>query len=84
LVIQACVFAFGEEVGWRGFLWPLLRTRFGFLLTALAVGTVWWTYHVPFVFFGWYGSISGLPASTVAIAGFTLFVGVLTDRSRSV
>jgi len=84
LVIQACVLAFGEEVGWRGFLWPLLRMRFGFLLTALAVGIVWWIYHVPFIFLGWYGSMSGLPAFTVAIAGFTLFVGVITDRSRSV
>ena len=83
-LLLASMLAFGEEVGWRGFLWPLLRTRYGFLLTALAVGVVWWIYHVPFVFLGWYGTVSGLPAFTVALAGFTLFVGVITDRSRSV
>jgi membrane protease YdiL (CAAX protease family) len=33
--------------------------------------------------FGWYGSLSGIAAFTVAIVGMTLFVGVLTDRSRS-
>lgn len=33
---------------------------------------------------GWYGTISGLPAFTVATVGFTLFVGVLTDRLRSI
>ncbi len=36
------------------------------------------------ILFGWYGSVGGLPAFTVAIAGFTLFVGVLTDRPASI
>jgi hypothetical protein len=40
-------------------------------------------YHVPLIVLGWYGSLAGLPAFTVAIIGFTLFVGVITDRSRS-
>jgi hypothetical protein len=35
------------------------------------------------ILLGWYGSLAGLPAFTVGIAGFTLFIGVLTDRSRS-
>ncbi|MGB9373650.1 MAG: CPBP family glutamic-type intramembrane protease, partial [Jiangellales bacterium] len=38
---------------------------------------------VPLILLGWYGSLAGLAAFTVAIAGFTLFVGVLTDRSSS-
>ena len=80
----ASLSAVGEEIGWRGFLWPLLRGRFDFLRTAALVGGVWWLFHVPIILFGWYGTLGGLPAFTVAIAGFTLFVGVLTDRSASI
>lgn len=83
-ILSACLTAIGEEIGWRGFLWPLLRTRRSFLVTSLLIGFVWWLYHLPLILFGWYGMRSGIPAFTVAIAGFTLFVGVLTDRSRSV
>jgi membrane protease YdiL (CAAX protease family) len=83
-ILSACLSAIGEEIGWRGFLWPLHRNRYSFLLTSLLTGFVWWLYHLPLILFGWYGLQSGIPAFTVAIAGFTLFVGVLTDRSRSV
>ena len=83
-ILSACLSAVGEEIGWRGFLWPLLRSRQSFLLSSLLVGIVWWLYHLPLILFGWYGTLGGIPAFTVAIAGFTLFVGVLTDRSRSV
>ncbi len=83
-ITAAAVSALGEEIGWRGFLWPLVRSRFDFLRAAALIGVVWWLYHVPLILFGWYGSVAGLPAFTVAIAGFTLFVGVLTERSRSI
>jgi membrane protease YdiL (CAAX protease family) len=82
-VLTASVSALGEEVGWRGFLWPMLRQRFGFWTASLIVGAIWWLYHVPLVLLGWYGTLSALPAFTLAIAGFVVFVGVLTDRSRS-
>jgi hypothetical protein len=38
----------------------------------------------PIAILSWYGTKGGILAFTVAIIGFTLFVGVLTDRSRSV
>ena len=83
-ILSACLTGLGEEIGWRGFLWPLLRSRRSFLGSALLVGVVWWLYHVPLILLGWYGTRAGIPAFTVAIVGFTLFVGVLTDRSESV
>lgn len=83
-IMSSALTAVGEEIGWRGFLWPLLRGRFDFIRTAALVGGVWWLYHVPVVLLGWYGTVGGLPAFTVAIVGFTLFVGVLTDRSKSI
>ncbi len=83
-IVIGSLSAVGEEIGWRGFLWPTLRVRLGFWPTSLIVLVIWWTYHVPVILLGWYGSTAGLPAFTVAIAGFVLFVGVLTDRARSI
>jgi membrane protease YdiL (CAAX protease family) len=82
-IATACLSAVGEEIGWRGFLWPLLRSRRSFIVSSLITWAIWWLYHVPLILVGWYGTRAGLPAFTVAIAGFTLFVGVLTDRSKS-
>ncbi len=48
------------------------------------MGVIWWLYHALLVWSGWYGFLGGLPAFTVGLVGFVLFVGVLTDRSRSV
>jgi len=39
-----------EEFGWRGYLQPRLRTRFGILATAAIVGAVWAVWHVPLFF----------------------------------
>lgn len=79
----AMISATGEEIGWRGFLWPLVRRRLTFIPAWLVLTAVWWVYHVPVILLGWYGSVGGLPAFTVAIAGLGAFVGVITDRSRS-
>jgi membrane protease YdiL (CAAX protease family) len=83
-ILTASLTALGEEIGWRGFLWPLVRSGRSFLVSSLIVGAIWWLYHVPLILLGWYGSISGILAFTVAISGFTLCVGVLTDRSKSI
>ncbi len=37
--------ALGEEIGWRGFLQPRLRTRFGDLLSCVLVAGLWWLWH---------------------------------------
>jgi membrane protease YdiL (CAAX protease family) len=82
--LLACIFALGEEIGWRGFLWPLMRRRLTFLASTAIMTVVWWIYHAGLTFAGWYGFIGGIPAFTVALLGFVLFIGVLTERSRSV
>jgi membrane protease YdiL (CAAX protease family) len=78
------IFALGEEIGWRGFLWPLMRRRLTFIASTAIMAGVWWIYHAGLTFAGWYGFNGGIPAFTVALLGFVLFVGVLTERSRSV
>jgi membrane protease YdiL (CAAX protease family) len=84
LSLYGCIAAIGEEIGWRGFLWPLLRRRYRFQASAAIMFVAWWIYHAPLVLLGWYGFKDGLPAFTVGLAGSVLFIGVLTDRSRSI
>jgi membrane protease YdiL (CAAX protease family) len=84
LSIVSCVSAIGEEIGWRGFLWPLLRRRTTFLVSSAIMWAIWFAYHAPMTIGGLYGTVGGLPAFGVGILGFVLFVGVLTERSRSI
>jgi membrane protease YdiL (CAAX protease family) len=79
-----CIFALGEEIGWRGFLWPLMRRRLSFLASTAIMSVVWWIYHAGLIFAGWFGFVGGIPAFTVGLLGFVLFFGVRTERSRSV
>lgn len=39
--------AWGEEIGWRGFLLPRLQSQMNGLEASLLVGLVWWTWHLP-------------------------------------
>ncbi|QLG51066.1 CPBP family intramembrane glutamic endopeptidase [Natrinema halophilum] len=43
------IFLFGgvEEFGWRGFLQPQFQERMSVLTASLAVGVLWWTWHLP-------------------------------------
>lgn len=50
----------------------------------MILSVIWWAFHVPVILLGWYGDLSGLPAFTCAVVGMTLFLGVITDRSRAV
>jgi len=84
LSLVGCISALGEEIGWRGFLWPLMRRRLTFVASTAIMFVIWWIYHAVLIFAGWYGFIGGIPAFTVGLLGFVLFVGVLTERSRSV
>ena len=46
LVSWMLVGAFAEELGWRGYLQPLLGTRLNGLLTSLIVGVLWGSWHI--------------------------------------
>jgi membrane protease YdiL (CAAX protease family) len=84
LSLLGCIPALGEEIGWRGVLWPQMRRRLTFLASTAIMFVIWWIYHAVLIFAGWYGFMGGIPAFTVGLLGFVLFVGVLTERSRSI
>lgn len=83
-LLVTCVLALGEEIGWRGWLWPALRPL-GRLRAAAAGGVIWAMWHLPIVLIG--HNYTGAPRH-LAVAMFilpciamTLLFGALTDRA---
>lgn len=37
----------GEELGWRGFLYPTIKSNYGWMASALIVGAIWTMWHAP-------------------------------------
>ncbi len=48
-IAYGVVAAFFEEIGWSGYAYPRLRSRFGPLPAALALGLLWGLWHFPVV-----------------------------------
>ena len=82
-------FALGEEIGWRGFLYPQLKARFGREKGRLLGGVIWGAWHWPLIYLiGYeYGAAAGNPAGYAAfpVSGMLLFcvitsgLGILHD-----
>ena len=48
--------SFGEELGWRGFLFPELQRMTSFTTASLIGGVVWVLFHLPLILFSDYNS----------------------------
>lgn len=51
--VGTSLFAFGEELGWRGFLQNLLIREFGLTKGLLILGVVWGLWHMPVALMGY-------------------------------
>lgn len=73
---------FGEEWGWRGFLFPKMREGRSFNGTAVLVGLIWGIWHAPIIAYGHnYGKVWGtdpLGDIVLAIVAMCVFCVVLT------
>lgn len=80
--------ALGEEIGWRGFLAPLLVERFGFTGGAMGGGVIWAAWHFPLYFFAGYNSGTpwwfSLPCFCVMVIGLSVILTWLRQVSKSV
>ena len=86
--VQSCLFALGEEIGWRGFLVPRLGSFSSFDRTSIVSGLIWAVWHYPLILFAGYDS--GAPAwysilcFTVMVVGISYFYTWITLESGSV
>ena len=47
--------AFGEEIGWRGYVLPKFLSKYSVLKAALLLGVIWATWHLPMYYIGYQG-----------------------------
>jgi len=77
---------FGEEVGWRGWLLPHLRSRMGTWSSLVASGAIWGAWHSPLILLGYnfqQPNVFGLLLMIVGSVFISIFLGWLRLRSRS-
>ncbi|MFD9520918.1 CPBP family intramembrane glutamic endopeptidase [Streptomyces sp. NPDC059979] len=79
LVTAQLLGACAEEIGWRCYLQPLLRTRFGPVTSSVLVGTVWGLWHVP-VLAQEPAYAAGFLTATIAMS---VILGLALERVRS-
>jgi len=77
----------GEEIGWRGFLVPMLARARTFVRTALVSGAIWAAWHLPLNVFAAYrtpiASWYSVAFSSVILAAVAMPLAWLRLRSRS-
>jgi uncharacterized protein len=91
LVLFLGVLSIGEEIGWRGFLFPELANRFNFLTASVVGGVVWGLWHYPLIIFASdvfdFGALPlyfALPMFTLTFIPVTAVMGWLQLKTGSV
>lgn len=86
--IQSLFTAFGEELGWRGFLVPELAKEFSFTQLTLISGVIWVVYHLPVILTSNYKNAGapiwfGLICFSIGVMGLSFAFNWLRLKSGS-
>ena len=91
LVLPVYIFAIGEEIGWRGYLLPILLKLTSPRKAVLLHGLLWGLAHAPLIYFGFnYGSDywgapwSGILMMTLVCMVLGTWLAYVTIRSQSI
>lgn len=91
LIFPVAVIAFGEEIGWRGYLLPLLLQKMEQRKAILLNGTLWGLGHAPLIYLGfnyglgyWGAPITGIIMMTFLGTVVGVLLSYVTLKAESV
>jgi len=82
-VVELVIFVLviGEEIGWRSFVQPRLRTRYGLAAAGLVTGVVWTVWHLPIYLQPELGPLAFVAFATWVIP-LAVVMGVFSEATR--
>ncbi len=86
------VFAFGEEIGWRGAMYPMLKEKFGVNKGRIIGGIIWGIWHWPVMILAgyeygfdyWGFPIIGMLLFCIFTTVFGIFLDALYEKSECI
>ena len=88
LLLSSCLSALGEELGWRGFMYPVMERVMGRKKALLLGGLIWAIWHMPIMIAGLYQANTqlwyGLVMFTVQIVLMSVIMSWLRMKTNSV
>ena len=86
-LLSSCLSAMGEELGWRGFLYPVMERVMGRKKALLLGGLIWAVWHMPIMIAGLYQAdtklVYGLLTFTVQIILMSIIMSWLRIKTNS-
>lgn len=90
-IIPVLIFAFGEEIGWRGYLLPNLMKLMNQKKAVLLSGALWGIAHAPLIYLGlnygmdyWLFPYSGILMMTFVCVVLSVWLSYVTIKTNSV
>jgi len=73
-----------EEFGWRGYALEKLQRGYGAAVSSLILGFIWWLWHIPLFFLGYYGDLPMWLYLIQIVIWAILFTWIYNNTNRSV
>ena len=91
LIFPVHIFALGEEIGWRGYLLPILLKLTGQRKAILIHGVLWGLAHAPLIYFGfnygadyWGAPLTGILMMILVCVVLGTWLAYVTTQSKSI
>ncbi|MBR3279833.1 MAG: CPBP family intramembrane metalloprotease [Lachnospiraceae bacterium] len=84
MLLSSVLTAAGEEIGWRGFAYPVLEKEFGQVKAVIINGLLWAAWHLPLIFGGVYQSNVNIVYGIISFFVMVMLMTVIFCWTRSV
>lgn len=79
-----CIFTFGEEYGWRGFLQEKMQQKFGKRMGVILLGLIWELWHMPLWFTEYNLTWSEVLLRVLTTPSLAVFLGYVYMKTKNV